>query len=39
MKYIGNPEDYEALNQALERKINESELQKKLLISDYFKND
>ena len=37
--YKGNLNDYETLNAALERRINESELQKKLLISDYFKND
>ncbi|WP_038470665.1 alkaline phosphatase family protein [Candidatus Izimaplasma bacterium HR1] len=37
--YKGNLVDKEALDIALERKINESELQKKLLISDYFKND
>ena len=37
--YKGNLNDFEVLDQALERKINESELQKMLLISDYFKND
>lgn len=38
-EYNGNLNDFENLNQALEDKINELELQKKLLISDYFKND
>lgn len=38
-EYKGDSTSFDILDQALESKINESELQKKLLISDYFKKD